>query len=81
MERVLKRSVALWSRTRHAAGEGPAGRQDAPDLVRRDFSAAAINRKWYGDGTEIPTGEGKLHLDIIRNNLAGNSRLPRRLNS
>src|ERR1700746_2684249 len=37
------------------------GRWTAPDLVKRDFPAAAINVKWYGDGTEIPTGEGKLH--------------------
>jgi putative transposase len=35
----------------------------APDLVKRDFPAARINRKWYGDGTETPTGEGKLYLD------------------
>ncbi|HXC64030.1 MAG TPA: IS3 family transposase [bacterium] len=38
------------------------GRWRAPDLVKRDFPAAQINRKWFGDGTEIPTGEGKLHL-------------------
>jgi transposase InsO family protein len=38
------------------------GRWTAPDLVKRDFPAAAINVKWYGDGTEIPTGEGKLYL-------------------
>src|SRR6202040_1459557 len=24
-----------------------------------------INVKWYGDGTEIPTGEGKLHLASV----------------
>jgi putative transposase len=41
------------------------GRWRAPDLVRRDFGAAAINRKWYGDGTEISTGEGKLYLDSV----------------
>jgi len=33
-----------------------------PDLVKRDFSAAAINAKWCGDLTEIPTDEGKLYL-------------------
>jgi len=33
--------------------------------VKRDFPAAGINRKWYGDGTEIPTGEGKLYLDSV----------------
>jgi putative transposase len=38
------------------------GRWRAPDLVKRDFPASQINRKWFGDGTEIPTGEGKLHL-------------------
>jgi len=41
------------------------GRWRAPDLVRRDFPAQEINVKWYGDGTEIPTGEGKLHLASV----------------
>jgi len=33
--------------------------------VKRDFPAAQINRKWYGDGTEIGTGEGKLYLASV----------------
>jgi transposase InsO family protein len=41
------------------------GRWRAPDLVRRDFPARQVNRKWYGDGTEIPTGEGKLYLASV----------------
>ena len=41
------------------------GRWRAPDLVKRDFPAREINVKWYGDGTEIPTGEGKLHLASV----------------
>jgi transposase InsO family protein len=41
------------------------GRWRAPDLVGRKFAADGINRKWYGDGTQIPTGEGKLHLDSV----------------
>jgi len=41
------------------------GRWRAPDLVRRDFPAAGINRKWYGDGTDIDTDEGKLYLDSV----------------
>ena len=41
------------------------GRWRAPDLVKRDFPAGQINRKWYGDGTEIPTGEGKLYLASV----------------
>jgi transposase InsO family protein len=33
--------------------------------VGRDFAADQINDKWYGDGTEILTGEGKLYLDSV----------------
>ena len=40
------------------------GRWRAPDLVGRD-SRSTLNRKWYGDGTAIPTDEGKLHLDSV----------------
>jgi len=41
------------------------GRWRAPDLVQRDFPAQKINVKWYGDGTDIDTGEGKLYLDSV----------------
>ena len=41
------------------------GRWKAPDLVKRDFPAEQINQKWYGDGTDIDTGEGKLYLDSV----------------
>jgi putative transposase len=41
------------------------GRWRAPDLVRRDFGTGKLNRRWYGDGTEIRTGEGKLYLDSV----------------
>jgi putative transposase len=41
------------------------GRWRAPDLIGRDFAADRLNRKWYGDGTEIPTDEGKLYLDSV----------------
>ena len=46
----------------HPAGKG---RWRAPDLVKRDFPAAKLNTKWYGDGTEIKTGEGKLYLASV----------------
>lgn len=36
-----------------------------PDLVKRDFSAGAINEKWCGDLTELPTEEGKLYLSSV----------------
>ena len=41
------------------------GRWRAPDLVKRDFPASGINQKWYGDGTGLDTGEGKLYLDSV----------------
>ena len=37
----------------------------APDLVKRDFTAPAINHKWCGDLTEVPTEEGKLYLATV----------------
>jgi len=37
----------------------------APDLIGRDFPATTVNQKWYGDGTEIVTDEGKLHLASV----------------
>ena len=36
-----------------------------PDLVKRDFSAEAIDQRWCGDLTEVPTGEGKLYLATV----------------
>jgi putative transposase len=36
-----------------------------PDLVGRDFSAEAIDQRWCGDLTEIPTDEGKLYLATV----------------
>jgi transposase InsO family protein len=41
------------------------GRWRAPDLIGRDFATTRLNHKWYGDGTEIPTDEGKLYLDSV----------------
>jgi putative transposase len=73
--RVSKNTVAALMREQHLAARykhrrrgttRPAkGRWRAPDLVKRDFPAARLNTKWYGDGTEIPTGEGKLYLASV----------------
>lgn len=41
------------------------GRWRAPDLIRRRFHARRPNHRWFGDGTEIETGEGKLHLASV----------------
>jgi putative transposase len=53
--------LAARRKKRKATTRPGKGRWRAPDLVRRDFPAAQVNLKWYGDGTEICTGEGKLH--------------------
>jgi putative transposase len=37
----------------------------AEDHLQRDFTAAKPNRRWVGDGTEIPTDEGKLQLAAV----------------
>jgi putative transposase len=51
-------------RRKHTTRPGK-GRWRAPDLVGRDFPASTVNQKWYGDGTEIVTDEGKLHLASV----------------
>ena len=73
--RVSENTVAGLMREQHLAARRTKkprsttrpgkGRWRAPDLVKRDFPAAQVNRKWYGDGTEIPTDEGKLHLASV----------------
>jgi putative transposase len=36
-----------------------------PDLLKRNFAAAAPNQKWVGDMTEISTESGKLYLATV----------------
>jgi transposase InsO family protein len=62
---ALMRELGLAARRkkkRKATTRPGKGRWRAPDLVQRDFPAAALNRRWFGDGTQIATDEGKLHL-------------------
>jgi putative transposase len=64
----LMRELGLAARQkkkRKATTRPGNGRWRAPDLVKRDFPAEKINQKWYGDGTEIDTAEGKLHLASV----------------
>jgi putative transposase len=49
---------------RHSTRPGK-GRWRAPDLVKRKFATQELNDKWYGDGTEVDTDEGKLQLDSV----------------
>jgi putative transposase len=65
---VLMREQGLAARRkkrRKATTRPGKGRWRAEDLVKRKFAAGGINRRWYGDGTEIVTGEGKLYLDSV----------------
>jgi putative transposase len=65
---ALMRELHLAARPRRrrkATTRPDGGRWRAPDLVRRQFSARRPNQKWFGDGTEVPTGEGKLHLASV----------------
>lgn len=45
-----------------------------PDLVKRDFNADAVDQRWCGDLTEIPTDEGKLYLATVLD--LGSRRMP-----
>jgi hypothetical protein len=54
------------------AKAGPPARDD---LVKRDFTATALNKLWLTDITEHWTGEGKLYLcaikDVFSNRIVG----------
>lgn len=74
--KVSKKTVAASMARQELQGRSPKRKRRSltrpdkaarpvPDLVRRDFSAGAINQKWCGDLTEIPTLEGKLYLSTV----------------
>ena len=60
-----QRLAARRKKKRKATTRPGKGRWRAPDRVKRTFAADGINRRWYGDGTEVKTGEGKLYLDSV----------------
>ena len=57
--------AARAGRRRRGTTRPGRGRWRAEDLVKRKFAAGGINRRWYGDGTEVKTAEGKLYLDSV----------------
>jgi putative transposase len=64
----LMRELGLAARRRRNRNQTTRqgrGRWRAPDLIGRDFGTDRLNRKWYGDGTQIPTEQGKLYLDSV----------------
>ena len=63
---MREQGLAARRRKKRKSTTRPAkGRWRAPDLVKRDFPASQLNLKWYGDGTGIPTDEGKLYLASV----------------
>ena len=52
-------------RTRRALRRHEAAAAPVADLLRRDFSASALNEKWCGDFKQIPTAEGPVHLATV----------------
>jgi putative transposase len=73
--KVSVNTVAAVMREQHLAARHKKGRRSltrpgkgrwrAPDLVNRDFKAVKVNQKWFGDGTEVRTAEGKLYLASV----------------
>lgn len=67
--------VARGKKRRKGTTRPGKGRWRAPDLVHRDFHAMRINQKWFGDGTEVLTDDGKLQrvsvLDIASRRVIG----------
>lgn len=65
---ALMRELGLAARRRRRGKQTTRqgrGKWRAPDLIGRNFGTHRLNHKWYGDGTEIPTDEGKLYLDSV----------------
>jgi transposase InsO family protein len=61
VEGLRGRAARRFRRISTPRGDFPA----APDLVKRDFTAAAPNRLWVADITQIRTREGWLFLAVI----------------
>jgi transposase InsO family protein len=54
---MREQDLAARRKKKRRGTTGPGrGRWRAPDLVKRDFPARQLNRKWFGDGTQILTG-------------------------
>lgn len=69
--------VARRRRRRRSTTRQGKGRWCAPDLVGRRFAADRVDQLWFGDGTQIPTDEGVLHLysvlDICSRRILGHA--------
>jgi putative transposase len=65
----LMRAAALTGASRRRKGVTTTRRDQearpAPDLVDRDFTAAAPNRLWVADITFVPTANGFMYLAVV----------------
>jgi putative transposase len=64
----LMKAAGLWGMSRRkwvATTVRERGARPAPDLVERNFVAAAPNRLWLADITCIPTWAGFLYLAVV----------------
>ena len=65
---ALMRELGLAARNKRRRKQTPRqgrGKWRAPDVIGGNFGTDRLNHKWYGDGTEIPTDEGKLYLESV----------------
>lgn len=74
MRQMRLRARIRCARKRHLRGNTLAD-VHAPNLLQRDFHAAAPNRKWSTDMTEFAVGKNKLHLsacmDLFNGEIVG----------
>lgn len=73
--RISRKRVARLMRQAGLCGRAPRrfrhttdsrhGHRIAPNLLARDFCAAAPNRVWVGDITYVPTSDGWLYLAVL----------------
>jgi putative transposase len=64
----LMRAAGLSARRPRRAARTTDSKHDrpiAPNLLGRDFTAAAPDRRWAADITYVPTGEGWLYLAVL----------------
>ncbi len=70
VERIMRvngrRGAYLRKGWKHGSTRQNPKHTAAPDLLDRDFTATAPNRKWVADLTRILTGEGVLWLASVR---------------
>ncbi|MFX3636854.1 MAG: IS3 family transposase [Candidatus Pristimantibacillus sp.] len=65
--RIMKQQGLVKKAKRHPNGitREDAAAQNSENLIQRDFTATAANKKWLSDITEVPCSDGKLDLSAV----------------